>query len=207
MGYPTEPQLERRHHYREHFTLDKWTQLKSYSALLASPPRPTPPVPPQTEQPQQDKLPTESVPPALAAPPMPEATSTALPTTPAIPPIAPSISKASITISATKFYVMVHLFQTLTITHNALFLQMADIRAQQDQHTTILCQIQQHLGLLPPPQPNIPGPSESIAPAEEAIPAEETTKADVLIQPTHEATTNPSSPPDTYYISRHYYLF
>ena len=94
MGYPTEPQLERRHHYREHFTLDKWTQLKSYSALLASPPRPTPPVPPQTEQPQQDKLPTESVPPALAAPPMPEATSTALPTTPAIPPIAPSTSEA-----------------------------------------------------------------------------------------------------------------
>ncbi|RVW22724.1 hypothetical protein CK203_099385 [Vitis vinifera] len=177
MGYPTEPHLERRHHYQE---------LSSHN---------------------RTSFPRSLYPPALAAPPMPEATSTALPTTPAIPPIAPSISKASITISATKFYVMVHLFQTLTITHNALFLQMADIRAQQDQHTTILCQIQQHLGLLPPPQPNIPGPSESIAPAEEAIPAEETTKADVLIQPTHEATTNPSSPPDTYYISRHYYLF
>ena len=92
---------------------------------------------------------------------------------------------------------MVHLFQTLTITHNALFLQMANIRAQQDQHTTILCQIQQHLGLLPPPQPNIPGPSESIALAKKAIPVEETTKADVLIQPTHETTTNPSSPPET----------
>ncbi|RVW19936.1 hypothetical protein CK203_115147 [Vitis vinifera] len=27
MGYPTEPHLERRHHCREYFTHDKWTQL------------------------------------------------------------------------------------------------------------------------------------------------------------------------------------
>ncbi|RVW75843.1 hypothetical protein CK203_055121 [Vitis vinifera] len=39
--------------------------------------------------------------------------------------------------------------------------------------------IQQHLGLLPPPQPDIPGPSEPITPAEE------TTRADFPIQPTH----------------------
>ena len=25
MGYPIEPHLERRHHCREHFTLDQWT--------------------------------------------------------------------------------------------------------------------------------------------------------------------------------------
>ena len=79
---------------------------------------------------------------------------------------------------------MVHMFQTLTTTHNALFRQMATMRSQQDQHTTILHQVQQHLGLLPPPQPDIPGPSEPIAPTEGTIPTEETTRADVPIQPT-----------------------
>ncbi|KAL6331843.1 hypothetical protein AAG906_020187 [Vitis piasezkii] len=61
---------------------------------------------------------------------------------------------------------------------------MRDIRAQQDrysiildQHTAILRQIQQHLGLAPP-QTNIPGPSEPRAPTEETIPAEETITAD-----------------------------
>ena len=106
---------------------------------------------------------------------MPEATYTVLSTTPAIPSAAPSTSEAFITISATEFRVMVHMFQTLTITHNALFWQMATMRSQQDQHTTILRQVQQHLGLLPPPQPDIPGPSEPIASTEE------TTRADVPI--------------------------
>ena len=42
MGYPTELHLERCHHCREQFTLDKWTQLAGYSAPLGAPPRPTP---------------------------------------------------------------------------------------------------------------------------------------------------------------------
>ena len=67
---------------------------------------------------------------------------------------------------------------------------MGDIRAQQEQHTAILHQIQQHLGLLPPPQLDIPEPSET-------IPAEETTRANVPIQPTQKATTDPLSPPET----------
>ncbi|RVW64766.1 hypothetical protein CK203_065857 [Vitis vinifera] len=95
----------------------------------------------------------ESIPPAPTTP-MPEATYTAPPTTLVVPPDAPSTSEASITISATEFRAM-------------------------DYHTAILHQIQQHLGLLPPPQPDIPGPSEPITPAEE------TTRADFLIQPTH----------------------
>ena len=49
MGYPTEPHLERRHHCREHFTLDQWTQLvERNSAELAPeavPPMPVPLVP------------------------------------------------------------------------------------------------------------------------------------------------------------------
>ena len=73
--------------------------------------------------------PTKCVPPTLATP-MPEATYTAPPTTPVVPPDAPSTSNASTTISATEFCAMVHLFQTLTTTHNALFRHIADIRAQ-----------------------------------------------------------------------------
>ena len=75
---------------------------------------------------------------------------------------------------------------------------MAVIRAQQDQHTAILRQIQQHLGLLPPPQPDLPGPSEPIASVEETIPPEGTTRGevDVPIQPTQETTIDASSPHD-----------
>ena len=72
---------------------------------------------------------------------------------------------------------------------------------------------------MPPPQPDILGPLEPIAPAEETISTEETTRADVPIQPTQKATTETSSSHDptttwsslylvfTYYISRHNYLF
>ncbi|RVW72355.1 Gag-Pol polyprotein [Vitis vinifera] len=56
--------------------------------------------------------------------------------------------------------------------------------------------IQQHLGLLPPPQPDIPGPSEPITPVKETILVEKTTRADVLIQPTQEATIEASSSHD-----------
>ena len=79
---------------------------------------------------------------------------------------------------------------------------MRDIRAQQDrhsiildQHIAILNQIQQHQGLAPP-QTDIPRPLESRAAAEETIPAEETTKANVPIQPTQEATIEASPPPE-----------
>ncbi|RVW21479.1 hypothetical protein CK203_112621 [Vitis vinifera] len=58
---------------------------------------------------------------------------------------------------------------------------MAIIRAHQDQliamqtqHTAILSQIQQHLGILPPPEHDMPGPLESTAPSEEATPVEQT---------------------------------
>ena len=114
MGYPIEPHFESHHHYRDYFTLDKWTQLVGYSVLVAEPP--------QGEEASQDEHSTDSVPHA-PAPLMLEATST-------VPPAAPSTSKASIIISGTDFCVMVHLFQTLTTTHTALFRQMADIRAQ-----------------------------------------------------------------------------
>ena len=42
------------------------------------------------------------------------------------------------------------------------------MRSQLDQHTVILHQIQQHLGIPPPPQPDIPGSLEPVAPAKDA---------------------------------------
>ena len=136
MGYPIEPHLERRHHCREHFTLDQWTQLAgknlTKSALEAAPPRPAFPVPAQAEQAQQDERPTESVPPAPTAPSMPQATSTDPPATPPVPLAAPPTSEDFITIFGTEFRAMVLLFRTLTATYNALFQQMANIHAHQD---------------------------------------------------------------------------
>ena len=97
---------------------------------------------------------------------------------------------------------MVLLFRTLNATHDALFRKMRDIRDQQDrhfiildQHTAILRQIQQHLGLAPL-QTDIPGPSEPRVPAEEMIPLAETIIADVPPQATHETTPEPSCPPE-----------
>ena len=120
---------------------------------------------------------------------MSQATSTDPPATPPIPPAAPPTSEDFITVFGSEFCAMVQLFRTLTTKHNALFRQMVDIRAQQDQHTVILRQIQQHLGL-PSPQTNILGPSEP------RVPAEETITTDVPPQATHEAATEPSSPPE-----------
>ena len=69
-----------------------------------------------------------------------EATSTDPPATPPVPLAAPPTSEDFIIVSGTKFHAMVLLFKTLTTMHNALFRQMADIRAHQDQHTIILDQ-------------------------------------------------------------------
>ena len=174
MGYPTEPHLERRHHCREHFTLNQWTQLAERSsaelAHEAAPPRPIPPlpvplVPVQPDQAQQGEHPTESIPSTPAAPCMPQAASTDPPATSPVPPAVPPPSQDFITIFGSEFRGMVLLFRTLNATHGTLFRKMRDIRAQQDrhsiileQHTAILRQIQQHLGLAPP-QTDIPGPS------------------------------------------------
>ena len=116
---------------------------------------------------------------------MPQVASTDPPATPPIPPTVPSPSQDFITISGSEFCGMVLLFRTLNATYNALFWNMRDIRAQQDQHsiildqhTIILSQIQQHLGLTPP-QNYIPGPSEPRDPTEEMILAEETITTNV----------------------------
>ena len=60
--------------------------------------------------------------------------------------------------------------------------------SQQNQQTAILCQIQQHLGLLPPPQPDLPASLEPLAPVEDTIPVEDTTTTKVQIPLPQEAT-------------------
>ena len=93
MGHPTEPHLECRHHCREHFTLNQWTQLAvknpTKSAPEATPLRLASPVLAQPDQAQQDEHPTESIPSTLAAPSMPQAAFTDPPATPSVPPTAP----------------------------------------------------------------------------------------------------------------------
>ena len=53
MGYPNEPHLERRHHCREHFTFDQWTQLAGKNPMESAPevalPRPASPIPAQVD--------------------------------------------------------------------------------------------------------------------------------------------------------------
>ena len=100
---------------------------------------------------------------------------------------------------------------------------MAIIHAHQDQlivmqtqHTVILSQIQQHLGILPPPEHDMSGPSKLTAPSEEATPTEQaipseeatpieqtmpheettTIKVDTPIQSTQETIVESSSPHD-----------
>ena len=135
VGYPSEPQLERRRICRELFTLDKWNHLTAYVA----PPRasyiPAPPELPHDEQPaqvqqaQQVEIPIEIIPPAHAAPstvPTLEATSSAPPTTPEAPLVVPATSapppsKSSITISTLEFKGLCQTLHTLSTTQGALF--------------------------------------------------------------------------------------
>ncbi|KAL6344226.1 hypothetical protein AAG906_035451 [Vitis piasezkii] len=106
----------------ERSTLYKWNRLAGYYAPPGAPP--------------------------MVAPPMSPQLFLLLASTPTIPPVGPFTSEPSITISASEFRALVHTFQTLTTTHAALFQQMAEMRAHQDQQTAILRQIQ-HLRLLP----------------------------------------------------------
>ncbi|KAL6329836.1 hypothetical protein AAG906_037549 [Vitis piasezkii] len=126
LGFPTEPRLERRRLCRERFTLEKWTLLTGYFAPPRAPPMVAPLVP---LRPEQGELSVETT----ASVPTLEATSGAPPTTPTVPLVALTTSEPSITISASEFCALVHTFQTLTTTHSALFQQMVEMRAHQDQ--------------------------------------------------------------------------
>ncbi|RVW19613.1 hypothetical protein CK203_117246 [Vitis vinifera] len=133
--------------------------MESVGGLFCTSKSPPMVAPPVPPQPEQGKLPTETAPPV----PTPEAISTAPPTTPIVPPVAPTTSEPSITISASEFRAL-------------------------DQQTAILRQIQQHLGLLSPPQPDLPTSSRPLTIAEDTISLEDTTTIEVRILPPQEAT-------------------
>ena len=125
LGYPSKPQLEHRHIFRELFTIEKWNHLTAYVAPLGALDMPAPPEPPQA---QQVEIPTEIIPPAPTAPstmPTPEATSFAPPSTPEAPPVIPATSvsppsESSITISISEFRGLCHTLQTLSTTQGVL---------------------------------------------------------------------------------------
>ena len=88
---------------------------------------------------------------------------------------------------------------------------MAAVRVHQDQliatqtqHTTILRQIHQHLGILSPLEHDMPGPSkpldpsQDVPPTEQTVPHEETTTGEIetSIPSTQTSTAEPSSPHD-----------
>ena len=64
LGYPGEPRLERRRHYREDFSLEKWHHLAAYFAPQGAPavppvppPQGAPDVPTPPQLPQDEQLP------------------------------------------------------------------------------------------------------------------------------------------------------
>ncbi|RVW62571.1 hypothetical protein CK203_061604 [Vitis vinifera] len=71
LGYPFEPQLERRRICREIFTLDKWTSMTAYGVEPGAPAgleHPEIPHPQQPEEPQPVKIPADMRAPALQCP-------------------------------------------------------------------------------------------------------------------------------------------
>ena len=128
LGYPSEPQLERRRICQEIFTLDKWTSMMAYVSQPGAPARPEHPEIAQPNEPQQAEIPTQIIAPTSVVPSTrltPEVTSSAPPTTPGTPPVVPATStphpsESSITISISEFRGLCHTMQTLTATQNVL---------------------------------------------------------------------------------------
>ncbi|RVW21424.1 hypothetical protein CK203_110712 [Vitis vinifera] len=142
LGYPVEPQHERRRICREIFTLDKWTSMTAYGgtdqgapAGLEHPDEPEEPVdiPADTHPPAPTVAPIEPIP--KVAPSAPQAT-------PQTPPIIPPTSEPSPSTDPKDSY-----------THYRIITSQA-------QHTAILRQIQHHLGIILAPDHATPSPPE-----------------------------------------------
>ncbi|RVW31013.1 hypothetical protein CK203_100672 [Vitis vinifera] len=105
LGYPAEPQLERRRICREVFTLDKWTNMTTYRAE-----HPELPQPQQPEEPQAAKIPA-----ARRA------------STEPIPEEPPSSSEPRIAIPISEYRALCHTLQTLTTSQDSLAQEMTTI--------------------------------------------------------------------------------
>ncbi|KAL6343102.1 hypothetical protein AAG906_018940 [Vitis piasezkii] len=127
----------------------------------------------------------------------PEATSSTPPTTPGTPPVVPATSapppsESSITISSSEF-------RGLSIRAH-----QDQLIATQTQHTVVLRQIHQQLGILSPPEHGMPPPSEPIDPSQDTPPAEQTVshekttigEIETPILSIQISTVEPSSPHD-----------
>ena len=129
--------------------------------------------------------------------PIPEVTPSAPPATPQTPPVIPATSESSssseprITISIFEYRGLCHTLQTLTTSQSNLAQEMTALRAHQEQiiatqtqHTTILRQIQHHLGIPSAPEHPMPVLSEPTEPSQappfvkEALPSEKLTTGD-----------------------------
>ena len=144
LGYPSNPQLERKRICREVFTLNKWNNMTAYR--VEQPGRPQP----------------AEIPAARRASPshIPEGIPIASPTISRAPPVTPASSEPStsveprMTILISEYRDLCRILQTLTASQSSLAQEMAAIRALQEQmlttqaqHTAILRQLQHHLGL------------------------------------------------------------
>ncbi|RVW33683.1 hypothetical protein CK203_111066 [Vitis vinifera] len=159
LGYPTEPQLERKWICREIFTLDKWTNMTAYRAESGAPTGVEQPEEPQPiETPADTRAPAPVVPYADPTTPQPSLVflATSQPSSSAEP---------RTTISISEYRALCHTLQTLTTSQSILTQEMAALRAHQEQiiatqtqHTAILRQIQSHLGIPSAPQHQMPAP-------------------------------------------------
>nr|CAN79586.1 hypothetical protein VITISV_009563 [Vitis vinifera] len=158
LGYPTEPQFECKRICREIFTLDKWMNMTAYSAEPGAP--------------AGVEAPAPAVP---SAEPIPEVAPSASPATPRPPPVIPAISESSSSFeprtTISEYRALCHTLQAFTTSQSILTQEMTALRAHQEQiiatqtqHTTILRQIQSHLGIPSAPQHQMPAPLEPTEP-------------------------------------------
>ena len=178
LGYPAEPQLERKRICREPFTLDKWNNMTAY----------------KVDQPGQPQ------PAARRASPRhrPEDITVATPAIPRAPPAAPAPSQPStsaeprMAIPISEYRELCRALETLTASQSNLAQELAAIKACQEQmlasqaqQAAILRQLQVHFDLPQavepstetPPEPHSQ-PSESQAPEPEASADPPTEEAD-----------------------------
>nr|CAN62650.1 hypothetical protein VITISV_008282 [Vitis vinifera] len=122
LGYPSDPQLERKRICREVFTLDKWNNMTAY----------------RVEQPEQPQLAARRASPRH----IPEGIPIASPTIPRAPPVTPASSEPStsaeprMAIPILEYRELCHSLQTLTASQSSLAQEMAAIRACQEQMLT-----------------------------------------------------------------------
>ncbi|RVW73085.1 hypothetical protein CK203_058714 [Vitis vinifera] len=147
LGYPSEPQLERKRICREVFTLDKWNNMTAY----------------RVDQPERPQPAARRASPRHILKGIP----IVAPTIPRAPPVTPTSSQSStsaeprMAIPISEYRELRRSLETLTTSQSSLAREMAAIRACQEQmlatqaqHTAILRQLQHHLichQLLSPP--------------------------------------------------------